>query len=203
MSGNFCHSISDHIPQFCLFTSFSSNEIENNEPFYHQDWSEFNHEDFILDYLDTDWNQLFERFDFDPGRCFNIFNNKVKVLVEQHVPTIKLTKHQIKTKLKPWITPGILKSISECDFYHCKFIKAKNAETKAKFHSSFKCNRNLILTLHRQSKLNDYSRYFKRHSNNMHKIWSGVLDLIFTESSKSASHISIYIGDTVTCSQFL
>ena len=102
---------------------------------YRRDWSEFNREDFILEY---DWNQLFERFDFDPDRCFNIFNDKVKVLVEKHVPKIKLTKRQIKTKLKLWITPGILKSISKRDFYHRKFIKAKNAETKAKFHSSFK-----------------------------------------------------------------
>ena len=34
ISGNFCHSISDHLPQFCLFPSLSSNEIEKNEPFY-------------------------------------------------------------------------------------------------------------------------------------------------------------------------
>ena len=82
ISGNFCHSISDHLPQFCLFPSLNSNEIESNGPFYCQDWSKFNREDFILDYLDIDWNQLFERFDFDPDRCFNIFNDKVKVLVE-------------------------------------------------------------------------------------------------------------------------
>ena len=34
---NFCHSISDHLPQFCLFPSLNSNEIEKNGPFCCQD----------------------------------------------------------------------------------------------------------------------------------------------------------------------
>ena len=167
-------------------------------PLYRQDWSKFNREDFILDYLDIDWNQLFEKFNFDPNLCFNVFNDKVKVLVDRHVPTVRLTKRQIKTKMKPWITNGILKSISKRDFYHRKFIKAKNPVSKAQFYSSFKSYRNLIVTLCRQSKLNHYSKYFNRHFNNMQKIWSGVRDLIFTKSGKSASPISISIGDSVT-----
>jgi len=43
---------------------------------------------------------------------------------------------QIKSKLKPWITSGILKSISKRDFFHRRFVKAKNAEDKARFHTS-------------------------------------------------------------------
>ena len=160
ISGNFCHSISDHLPQFCIFPSVNLDEIVKNGPFYRQNWSKFNHEAFILDYFDIDWNQLFEKFDFDPDRCFNVFNDKVKVLVDRHVPTVKLTKRQIKTKMKPWITNGILNSISKRDFYLRKFIKAKTPESKAKFHTSFKTYRNMIVTLCRQSKLNHYTKYF-------------------------------------------
>ena len=198
ISGNFCHAISDHLPQFCIFPSLNLDEILKSGPFFRQDWSKFNREDFILDYLDIDWNQLFEKFDFDPDRCFNVFNDKVKVLVDRHVPTVRLTKRQIKTKMKPWITNGILKSISKRDFFHRKFIKAKDPVTKAQFFSTFKSYRNLIVTLCRQSKLNHFSKYFNRHSSNMRKIWSGIRDLIFTESGKSTSPISITIGDSVT-----
>jgi len=42
------------------------------------------------------------RFDFDPDKCFIILNEKIKVLVDQHIPTVRLTK----LKLNPWITPG-------------------------------------------------------------------------------------------------
>ena len=87
ISGNLCYSISDHLPQFCLFPTLEFCGIGDHGPFYRQDWSKFNQEDFILDYLDIDWNQLFERYGFDPDQCFNIFNDKIKILVDQNPRT--------------------------------------------------------------------------------------------------------------------
>ena len=104
----------------------------------------------------------------------------------------------LSAKLKHWITPGILKSISKRDFFHRKFIKAKNAEDKARFYSSFKTYRNSIVTLTRRSKFNHFTRYFNRHSKNMQKVWSGVRDIISSKSSNIDAPISISIGDTVT-----
>ena len=75
ISGNFCHAISDHLPQFCIFPSLNLDEILRKGPLYRQDWSKFNREDFILDYLDKDWNQLFEKFNFALNHCFNVFND--------------------------------------------------------------------------------------------------------------------------------
>ena len=198
ISGNLCYAISDHLPQFCLFPKLEFSEAREDGPYFRQDWSKFNRDEFILDYLEINWNTLFERFGFDPDLCFNVFNDKIKVLIDRHVPTVKLTKRQVKAKLKPWITPGILKSISKRDTYHRKFIKAKNPETKARFYASFKLYRNLIVTLCRQSKSNHYSRYFDKHSKNTRKVWSGVHDLIASKSKSANHHISISIGDTVT-----
>ena len=197
-SGNFCYSISNNLPKFCLFPSLSPNAISKHGPIYRQDWTKFNQEDFILDYLGINWQTLFQKFDFNPDQCLNIFNDKIKVLVERHVPTVKLTKRQIKTKLKPWITPGILKSISKRDFYHRKFIKAKKPEDKAKYYASFKSYRNSIVTLSRQSKSNHFTKYFNRHSKNMKKVWSGVRNLICSNTVNASKPISINIGESVT-----
>ena len=44
----------------------------------------------------------------DPDLCFNIFDSKIKGLLDLHLPTVRLTKRQLKTQLKPWITSGII-----------------------------------------------------------------------------------------------
>ena len=198
ISGNLCHSISDHLPQFCLFPKLDNAECGDDIPFFRKDWSKFNQEDFILDYLDIDWNLIFERFDFNPDLCFNIFNDKIKVLLERHVPTVRLTKRQLQTKIKPWITPGILKSISRRDFHHRKFIKATKVDDRARHLALFKTYRNLIVTLCRRSKKNHFTRYFLDNSNNMQKIWLGVRSIINSKFSKSSDPISLSIGDTIS-----
>ena len=68
-------------------------------------------ENFILDYLDIDWNSTFDKCGLDPNLCFNTFNSKIKDLLDLHLPTVKLTKRQCKTQLKPWITSGIIRLI--------------------------------------------------------------------------------------------
>ena len=66
ISGNLCYSISDHLPQFCIFPSICFDSAVKNGPYFKQDWSKFNRENFILDYFDIDWDLLFDRFGFDP-----------------------------------------------------------------------------------------------------------------------------------------
>ena len=198
IAGNLCYSISDHLPQFCLFTSLEPGGTGQDGPSYQHDWSKFDQEDFVLDFLSIDWDTLFERFSLNPDQCFNVFNDKMKVLIDQHVPTVKLTKRQLKSKLKPWLTSGILRSISKRDYFYRKFLKASDASAKAQFFDSYKSYRNLIVTLIRQSKVNHYTSYFDHHSNNIQKVWSGVRDLISLKSNSKGSPISLDIGDMVT-----
>ena len=195
-SGNLCYSISDHLPQFCLFETPNSQKSAKNDV-YVRNWSKFDQTEFILDYLDIEWNSVFERCGFDTDCSFDTFYFKMKALLDRHIPTIKLTKRQIKTKTKPWITPGIIKSMSKRDFFYRKFIKAKDPTSKVNFHNSFKSYRNLIVTLCRNSKSNHFTGYFNQYSSNMQKIWVGVRNLIWTKT-KSSGPISISIGDSVT-----
>ena len=131
-SGNLCYSISDHLTQFCIFCTPEPENPKKNEVF-RKNWTQFNQETFTQDIIDVNWDQVFNDNNSDPELCFNAFNNKIQGLIDQHLPTTKLTKRQIKTKLKPWITSGILKSIAKRDFYLRKFIKAKKFETKIRF----------------------------------------------------------------------
>ena len=154
-SGNLIHLISDHLPQFCVLNDHTSNP-EKNDIYFHN-WSKFDQENFILDYLDTDWGHEFRApGPIDPNTCFDIFYSKIQQLLSKHLPTGKLTKRQLKTQQKPWITSAILKSISKRDFYFRKFSKAKDPMVKSEWHELFKRYRNTIVTLCRQSKSNFY-----------------------------------------------
>lgn len=197
VSGNICYSISDHLPQFCLFPSFEGNFPGEETIYFQQDWSRFNREEFILDFLEVDWSTLFARFGYNPDSCLNVFNDKMKVLVDRHVPTIKLTKRQVRSKTKPWITPGILKSIKKRDHYQTKHAKAKTQESKDRLYELYRRYRNMIVALTRRSKKNHYVRYFDFHSKNSRKVWSGIRDIISTRAN-SESPISIITGDSLT-----
>ena len=118
--------------------------------------------------------------------------------MDQHLPTVRLTKRQRKTQLKPWITTGIVKAISKRDFFFSKFVQEKNPEIKAQFHTLFKTYQNSIVTLCRKSKSNYFTNYFNQNSTNMHKIWAEVRNIISLKSKKSRNPISISVDTGVT-----
>ena len=78
ISGNICASISDHLPQFCIFGSTKSSDSGKGDV-YKQKWSQFDQENFILDFLEIDWNSSFESCDYEPNLCFNTLTPKLKV----------------------------------------------------------------------------------------------------------------------------
>ena len=197
VSGNICYTISDHLPQFCLFPSFDKWIPNANTPYFKKDWANFDQQSFTQDFRDINWNTLFERFDHNPDSCFNVFNDKMKVLVDRHLPTVRLTKRQIKAKIKPWLTPGLLNSIAKRNVYHKKYVNAKSQESKDRFGTLYRTYRNLIVSLTRRSKKNHYARYFNIHSRNSRKVWSGVRDLISNKANPECS-ISITSGNSVT-----
>ena len=78
-----------------------------------------NCDNFILDFLNIDWaTSLYHITDVD--EAFETFNTLIQDLINQHVPTVMITKRQLKTLSKPWITPGIVKSL----FHSAIFISA-------------------------------------------------------------------------------
>ena len=57
ISGNLTATISDHLPQFLIVPNIFSNPPANKSNIYERDWSKFDQENFVLDYLSIDWNE--------------------------------------------------------------------------------------------------------------------------------------------------
>ena len=197
LSGNICHSISDHLPQFCVFKSVTAT-AENDTPRFRSDWSKFDEDSFLTDYHNINWETTFQDCNLDPDHSFEVFNTKMRDLLDHHIPTVKLTKRQIKSELKPWITKGLRRSISKRDFYHRKAIKAKDEHIKIHFQNLFTKYRNLIVTLCRQSKSNYFSKFFNENSKNTKKIWSGIRELISSSVNKSTKNVSLSIDGSIS-----
>ena len=196
-SGNLTYHISDHLPQFSIFKNMNINSnLKHNN--FKRNWSSFDQEKFILDFFEINWKDKLNLNERNIDLSFDNFYKIINNLLDTHIPLKKLTKKQIKTMSKPWITQGLLTSIKKRDQIHKLFIKSKDLQEKLILEKQFKKYRNLIVHLCRRSKKNYFSGYFNQHSKNIKKIWQGVKSIISTKPTQSSSPSSININSTLT-----
>ena len=58
ISDNIIAITSDHLPQFLIAPSVFANPSSNKYKIFERNWSNFNQENFILDYFSIDWKTL-------------------------------------------------------------------------------------------------------------------------------------------------
>ena len=87
----------------------------------------------------------------------------------QYAPLKKLSNKEIKTSRKPWITTGILKSISKKNKINRKCNRTKNPIKKEELHQLYKTYKNSITKLARLSKANYYCKYFEDNKKKLTK----------------------------------
>ena len=59
-SGNLTIGISDHLPSFMIVPKQNQNHLPKKHNMYTRDTKNFDRENFILDYLNINWNELLE-----------------------------------------------------------------------------------------------------------------------------------------------
>ena len=133
--------------------------------------------------------------DFDPGgpsengldSRYEHFQNSILHIIQRHAPLKHLSKKQQKQRKKPWITNGILKSISLKNKYYKKFLKSKDPY----WYQQYKYYRDTLKHLIRRSKKNHYKSYFETFKTNSKKIWKGINELISKSNKTACNKISI------------
>ena len=101
---------------------------------------------------------------------------------------------EIKIERKPWISEGILKSISKRNNYYSKFLRTKDSL----WYHRYKTYRDKINHLIRRSKRNYYRKYFEKFRLNSKKTWTGIKEII-NKTRNVSSHINLKInGEIVT-----
>ena len=98
---------------------------------------------------------------------------QINSLSEKHVPLKQITKTEGKTKSRPWIRTGILRSIQNKNKIFSKFCKVKDQEQKDLQQQQFKNYRNILsnLTKKRRTIMNNILKKIKTI-----KIWQRMKD---------------------------
>ena len=94
-------------------------------------------------------------------------------LISKYMPLRKLSNKEKKSLQKPWITPGIRKSIAVRDKLLRKSTRDKSEET----YDKYKFYRNLITRLKKQSFNNYYKDKFNQNSKDRKKAWETVNEI--------------------------
>ena len=173
VSGNLTSKMSDHYAQFLIIAS-NCHKVSSKHNQYKRDTKNFDRDNFILDLLDIDIGNNIDIDKEEPNQSFNLLENELNKLLDKYMPLKKLTKSEIKQKLKPRITLGIRNSIKRRDKIYKKYIKAKNTLLKYEYHKEYKDLRNQIISLCRDSKKN----IFKISLQKMQGNWQGIKSII-------------------------
>ena len=195
ISGNLTTGVSDHLPQFLLIKKHYNHY---NHIKFARDWKNFYEENFLIDFLSSDWDDLLSFQEKNPDHSFDSFLNRIENLLNQYAPLRRLTKKQ-RLESKPWITTGLKKSIYLRDKLLNKYIKCKDPNKKTALHNEYKAYRNMIVTLLRKSKHNHFSKFFHLNSKNSKKIWEGINSYLNRRKNSENRNITLTINDnTIT-----
>ena len=96
ISGNLTLAISDHLAQFLIIQEVIDKTSTKNN-IYKRDYRKFDRENFVLDLLNIEWNQVITIV----INLSTYFFDKIDSLVNQYIPLRKLTKKEIENKFKP------------------------------------------------------------------------------------------------------
>ena len=103
ISGNLTATTSDHLPQFAIIPNMFGNISSNKSNIYERDWSKFDGENFILDYISVDWKDFLKIVELNADNLTKIYLDKINMLLDTYAPLKKKNdKCKLKLKSKPW-----------------------------------------------------------------------------------------------------
>ena len=184
--GNLVTSISDHYMQFSQIDIFDKHFENTKNKKSLRNWRIFNKREFQSELSNFNWDSTLQP-QMNTNTCCSTFYKKITKLLDEMAPFKKLTKKEISLKQKPWISPGILKSMHERDKIYKDIATETDPNRRDELHKKYKTYRNKIITLTRKSKKKHYSEYFLEHNANIKKTWEGIRQLININKKKSMS----------------
>ena len=102
--------LSDHYGIFTIISKGTDKKTSSKQNYVLRDMSNFKTKEF-LDYLHIKLGNLFENNCYSANKLFDNFISIFTEVVDLFAPQRNATQKEKTLKLKPWLTPGLLKSI--------------------------------------------------------------------------------------------
>ena len=194
VSGNILNQLADHFSQFLVIKKLP---ITHKDATYQYDYSNFEKDKFLADFLKINWNETQNFMPADVNGMFYICHEKVTKFVRDHVPLTKLSRKKLSSRLKPWISIRVEYMMAKRDKYLRKFNRTKSMDME---HLCKKF-RNKVVSEIREGKIDYYSQYFTRDETNMIMLWSGIHSVVNFGSNvgsrtSSLTHDGLKIDDS-------
>ena len=176
VSGNILEQISyDHLPNFIILENMPNKKSNRT---FKRDKRNFDIQKFQSDLFDEDLLVNIMNSP-DTNTAYDKFLNKYCTLLDKHAPLKKLSKKEVKRAQKPWITLGLIKSISKKRslFKQLKNLKIKNKNAD-EVHKKYKYYNDMINKLKKKCKRDYYQNFFNENASNSKKVWNGINRLL-------------------------
>ena len=192
-SCNFLDKISDHMPSFILLENVFYKKSAK-EKIMIRDFKTFDKNQYLSDLEKLNITRSLIECN-NVNSSYDLFHKEFMKIINKHAPCKTLSKREIKTRKKPWITNAIYKSIKVKNRLYGKFLK-----TKDKFwYERYKYYGHRIKSLINNSKQKYFKNDFDKFSKSSKKTWSGINQLLNKQNKKSCNEIFLNIdGEIIT-----
>ena len=99
-SGNLTVGISDHLPSFFIVPKNNQNHLPKKHALFTRKTKNFDRKNFILDYLQIDWNETLDISSNDTNHSLQKFMDKFNGLLDKYMPIRKVKQKEFKQKYK-------------------------------------------------------------------------------------------------------
>ena len=111
ISDNITTTISDYLPQFLISPNTFADPPSNKSNVFEGEWSNFDQENFVLDYFDIDWPNILKHVENNIKSVTNNLLDTINSVLNKYALHLeKLISISLDLK-KSWMTSGIQKSI--------------------------------------------------------------------------------------------
>ena len=100
-SGNFMFGISDHLSSFLIIPRVNQIHRPKKQNLFRRSMKNFDKTNFLLDYLDIDWNNVLEIHKDNASLSMNNFNDKMEEILDNHIPLKKILIRITKENSNP------------------------------------------------------------------------------------------------------
>ena len=195
-SGNITLTISDHLAQFLTIPLETGDTIPQKD-YYKRDTKNFDRENFFLDLLSINWDEVIKLDLQDPNISFAEYYSTINNLIDKYMPLQKMTRKEVKLMFKPWITSDIRKAMKERDSLKYKFNHTKDQAKKSELDKNYKELKNKILDSTRKNKKTYFQEFFAKNANDIKNTWKGIRNLINIKDRNKSQPKSLLVNNKI------